>query len=220
MASREAQEAIECISTLSKASSVLSPHKTWEVGLACEVGKEVLRRVARQLIEDAEGAPVLSSKSCDGTPLVVAHRGSSTLTSGKKVRTQGRECCEFLVKNQFLRTKDSDGKWKTAVLLGEPVNLIFGKSVNAIIQASLKDWDRVRDLGHMGCAIEHYVFDRAGITALERNMRQWHQRHARIFAREPVDRIPELLELSEFVVITPCAMHDAHNAFRWGFWQR
>ena len=31
------------------------------------------------------------------------------------------------------------------------------------------------------------------------------------------DHIAAGLALTEFIAIPPCAMHDAHNAFRWGF---
>ena len=55
--SKRDHPAVDLVQTLSKASSVLDPQKTWEVGLACEVGKEVMLRSARALIEDAAGGP-------------------------------------------------------------------------------------------------------------------------------------------------------------------
>ena len=70
----------------------------------------------------------------------------------------------------------------------------------------------------MGCIVEHYCWDRAGITALEREVREWH-------LTQPVppdsDEFgPGVQELLEFVVITPCALHDGQNAFRWGLLSR
>ena len=38
-----------------------------------------------------------------------------------------------------------------------------------------EDWKRLRDLGHWGCSVEHYVFDRAGLVTLDRMIRQWHE---------------------------------------------
>ena len=107
--------------------------------------------------------------------------------------------------------------WKTAVLLAEPSVLLFGKGVNAILQSSLKEWVRVRELGHRGPVIEHYVWDRAGITALERNIRQWHMLRSAMTDQPGEDYTAADLALTEFIIVTPCAMHDAHNAFRWGF---
>ena len=179
----------------------------------------MLLRSARELVQEADGQAILSSKSCDGTPMKVAMRSSRQLPSGKKVAVGGRSAHEFLVKNQFLRTRHPTKGWDTRVILAEPVSLEYGKGVNAILQASWKDWQGLRALGHKGCAVEHFVWDRAGITALERGVRQVHAKQATMVREDglPAHLSADLLALTEFVVITPCAMHDAHNAFRWGF---
>ena len=55
-----------------------------------------------------------------------------------------------------------------------------------------------------------------GLTALERFMRQIHK--AEQVARHemnPGDPVNVLLDLLEIIVVTPCAAHDVHNAFRW-----
>ena len=125
---------------------------------------------------------------------------------------------EFLVQNQFLRTRHPIKGWETRVLLAEPIALAHGKSVNAILQASMKYWKWLRGMGHRGCVVEHFVWDRAGISALERGVRQMcKQRSSLVLPDIPAHLSAELLALTEFVVVTPCAMHDAHNAFRWGF---
>ena len=218
MGSPEAQEAVRRIQTLSKASACLDSSQTWNVAVACEAGKEVLLRGAKKLVEDAAGAPVLSSKACDGTHICVAHRSSHRMPSGKKVRVSGRMGQEFLVKTQFLRSHFVSDGWRTCVLLSEPTRMAHGKSANAVLQASLKDWRTLRELGHVGCAVEHYAWDRAGITALERNTRQWHeQQKAQQDHLCTESRNADDLALTEFVVVTACAMHDCHNALRWSF---
>eukprot|EP00974_Lingulodinium_polyedra_P103391 10011132-Lingulodinium_polyedra.AAC.1 len=71
-------------------------------------------------------------------------------------------------------------------------------------------------MGHAGPAIEHYCFDRLGITVLERYFRQSHQHGAEHYghlARGATTH--DLLKKTEYVVVTPCADHDARNAFRW-----
>ena len=73
------------------------------------------------------------------------------------------------------------------------------------------------NLGHGGCAIGHYVWGRASISALERQARQLHAQRNAGYASLLPDSPPYFIHLSDFVVVTPCALHDCHNAFRWSF---
>ena len=116
---------------------------------ACEVAKEVLRRGAVDLVQEAGGMPMISSKSCDGTPITVKHRSTHVLPGGKKVKWSGLQCNEFLVSNQFLRVDlggGGDGV-KTRVLLAEPTPLLHGKTATAILVASRQHWQRLREFG-------------------------------------------------------------------------
>ena len=124
--------------------------------LACEVVKETLLRGAQALVEEAAGRPVLSSKSCDDTPITVAHRTAHQQPGGDKVRKTAKQGREFLVASQFVRAKlgGADGM-KTKVLLGEPTPLTHGKTVPALLLACRQHWRSLRSLGHFGCAIEH-----------------------------------------------------------------
>ena len=121
-----------------------------------------------------------------------------------------------MVTNQFLRTRLHSGAdgIRTKVLLAEPCPLKHGKTCPAILAACREHWQRLRDMGHFGCAVEHYCWDRFGITALEQQTRQWHAMQP--MPAPPAHIDPEVLRLSEFVCITPCALHDAHNALKWG----
>ena len=66
----------------------------------------------------------------------------------------------------------------------------------------------------MGCCIEHYCWDRASIVALDRETRKWHlEQH---LPPLPALITPAIAKLTEFVLVTPCALHDSQNAFRWG----
>ena len=124
---------------------------------------------------ESAGMPLLSSKSCDGTPVNVKQRTRHTLPTGLKVLGYGRAGHEFLVKMQFLRSLSVTGTAKTAVLMEEATSLKYGKAVPAIAGASMKGWVSVRHVGHLGASIEHYAWDRFGIQGLERFARQWHQ---------------------------------------------
>ena len=52
------------------------------------------------------------------------------------------------------------------MLLAEAIPL-ESKSHLAILGAARKSWVTVRSLGHRGCAVDHYVWDRAGFSASE-----------------------------------------------------
>ena len=193
----------------------MDPTQRREIDVVCEAGKAVLLRGVQDLVEDANGMPMLTSKSCDGTPMSLVHRSKRTLPSGTAVRTQGRQGAEWFVKNQFVRARTPAGDWVTRVLLSEPVSLSYGKSVPAVLGACFKDWKRLRSMGHWGCSIEHYVFDRAGFSAMDRMIRQWHEEIP--FENVPTHFSVDVARLTEFTLITPCALHDSQNAFKWGF---
>ena len=174
MAVPSAHPIIDVIHSLTKPGDSVDPRRRFEIDVCCEAGKAVLKRGVEDLIADACSFPILTSKSADGTPMSLVHRSKRLLPSGAAVRTQGRQGTEWLVKNQFVRTRTPGGEWITRALLSEPVSLVHGKSVPAVLGVCFKDWARLRDLGHWGCSVEHYVFDRAGFSALNRLVRQWH----------------------------------------------
>ena len=205
----------EVIMRMGKASVFLTDNeRRFEIGVACEVAKDTLLRSARQLVDGAGGRPVLTSKSCDGTPITVTHRSVFEQPGGKKIRTTGRQCMEFLVQNQFLRTDMGSDGMQTSVLLSEPTPLTQGKSVGAILGASRENWWTLRQLGHKGISVEHYCWDRFSITSLDRETRLWHD-------GQPLPELPpyittEVASLMELAVMTPYALHDAQTRLQVG----
>ena len=139
------------------------------------------------------------------------------LPSGQEVRSSGLAASEFLVKLQWVRALHPDGSHETGVLLQEAQPLIHGKKVPDIVAACTKDWKTLRNCGHRGIALEHYVCDRAGYTALERFFRRYHQELQGGWAALGDEPGPSLadLQLGEIVVCTPCALRDCHTGFRW-----
>ena len=101
MASSTDVTSTDAIALLQKvaASGCLHMQDARDAARACEVGKAVLRVAAAELVAAAHGAPILNSKSADGTPINVVVRYKSVLPSGAKVRRYGRAGEEFLVKN-------------------------------------------------------------------------------------------------------------------------
>ena len=119
-----------------------------------------------------------------------------------------------MVKNQFLRTL-MPGRAVARVLLRAPQLLSNGKSARAIFETCKKHWRSLREMGHAGCAVEHYCYDRCGLIAHERLWRQWHAESSRSFGSLCEHATPEVLRLTEFFVFTACAAHDAQSSFRW-----
>ena len=167
-----AQSAIARLRILAQPSVVIDSDEGREAAIACEAATEVMRRSAFEMINSAGGLPILSSKSCDGTPMRVVHRSHRNLPSGKSVATQGRQGVEFLVSNQFVRAWLPGYGWVTKVILAEPIPLTHGKTVPAILGAARRDWVTLRSQGHTGISLEHYVWDRLSIKSLERMSRQ------------------------------------------------
>ena len=118
-------EAVGLIKGFSKPSAVLSDSDRKKVGMACEAAKQVMRECVMGFVREMEGVPLMTSKSCDGTPLRLVKRESTTLPSGKRVNSQGKEGSE--VNNQFVRGLSASGKWVTKVMLSEGTQLQFGK---------------------------------------------------------------------------------------------
>ena len=143
---------------------------------------------------------------------VCVHRGK--YASGRTLARSGHAGAEFLLKVQFLRGHLPRGA-VTKVLIPDPQKLAHGKTAPRIFEACLKDWVTLRSLGHKGCAVEHYCYDRAGIDAQERLWRQWHAENAASFEVHRGDVSLHHFRLSEFILVTACAAHDCQSAFRW-----
>ena len=212
--SPSAQSAVCTLQTLGRASGMLGNADSYQVARVCEATKEVLVHRAKQLVVASLGSPILSSKSCDGTPVRAVHYTSFKLPGLKRQKTHGKEGREVLVANQFVRYRDAGEGWCTAALLSEPVPLTLGKEVPMVLAAARRTWVSLRSLGAGHCIVEHYCWDRAGIAALEQQCRQWHLSQP---IPECVIAEPGIREHLEFVVVTPCALHDSQNAFRWAF---
>eukprot|EP00969_Alexandrium_andersonii_P212828 9397502-Alexandrium_andersonii.AAC.1 len=67
-----------------------------DIARSCAVGKEVLEKAFQALVAEADGMPILTTKSADGAPISVVKRVVGHLPSGKRVRRSGKECQEFL----------------------------------------------------------------------------------------------------------------------------
>ena len=161
--SAELDLAREVIGRLGRASGFLDRDESrTELKLGCEVAKETLSRGVQSLVEPAGQRPMLTSKSCDGTPITIVHRETRYQPSGRAVRSEGNQCVEFLVQNQFVRCQLGPNDWHTKILLSEPTPLWRGKAIPAILAAARRDLKTLRALGHVGCAVDHDCWNRIG----------------------------------------------------------
>ena len=198
-----------------QASGKLSKDDLFELDVCCEAAKECMQASCTDLLKQAQGLAILNSKSSDGTPMSVQRRTSWSLHSMRHVRTSNKEAVDFLVKNQFVRVRIGSN-WHTRAVLQEAMPLSNGKSVPAIQGCQLRDWRTLRQVGHAGPSVEHYAFDRCGFTAMERFLRQWHQHWPTKHDLPKSDFYSAaVMEDLEFVVFTPCALHDTQNSFKW-----
>ena len=111
-----------------------------------------------------------------GHLLRVSHRHRYQLPGSNKSSTRtGKEGAEFLLKNQLLRCLHPAGDLAHA-LIQDAVPLKHGKSCAAQFTVCARDWKSLRQMGHVGCAVEHFCWDRQGITMHERLWRQWYAR--------------------------------------------
>ena len=150
-------------------------------------------------------------------PMPTAHQWSSSNITrrGKVVHRKAKQTEEFLVRNQFVRCILPDGRVETRVVVHDPVHLKHQKSAHAIVEVLRRDWETGRQLGHVGCAVASYKFDRLVLTALERIWRKVHAADAPCHDGLSLGLPTDVFRLTQFVIVGGCAAHDVHNAFRW-----
>jgi hypothetical protein len=205
--------AAEVIQHYAKASASLSREEVRQVQRICEISKQVSKDSIARCIDASEHRPILHSCSADGTPIQVSLEVQQHLPNGRIIRRAGKAAHEFLVGNQFARYLDEYGKAHTSIGVRDPIPLTEGKGHLAIFSACRSMWGTCRQLGHRGGVVEHYSFDRCGYSALRQRMWQFHTLLQDQWGSGT--NPSSLLALLEWVVFTPCALHDSQNAFKW-----
>ena len=209
-----ASSMFETIRKYSQTSASVPKDDTNGVFKLCICLKDFLKQNARDLVQDAADLPVLCSYSSDGTPIRTTMRITAALGKGTR-RREGKATHEYLMQLAFYRSLDLGGDSKTAVVMTGPVPLTHGKSSNAIFACGRSFFKTLREDGHQGIAIHHYSFDRAGYESLLRLFKGLHATLAPTYGDAGNPGSATLLDLMEWVVGTPCALHDGHNALKW-----
>ena len=68
------------------------------LNIICEAAKETMARKSQDMVNANINIPMMTSKSCDGTPMNTLHKTIVKLPRGKRVISSGRSANEFLVK--------------------------------------------------------------------------------------------------------------------------
>lgn len=206
--------ATELISKCAKAGGSLTKDELRSCNRVAEIMKEVCRQSTARLVAASQGAPVMQSCAADGTPIQVSVQCQQSLPSGRAVKIAGKCAHEFLIANSFVRMHTETGDAKTVATIRDPIPLTSGKGTLQISAASRSTWCTLRQLGHRGGVVQHYCWDRCGFTALRRRTLQFHTLLREQWSlEEGLDST--VLWLLEWIICTPCAVHDSHNAFKW-----
>ena len=211
----DTDDAVAFIEFMARPTQSLSRADAYNVDQLCEVAKQVCRNATARLVAQADHEPCMQSSSADGTPIQVSQQIALKLPSGRLVRRSGKSSHEFLVAAQFTRHASCNGTVRTSFNTSDPVPLTDGKAADRIWEACRARWRSLRQLGHRGGAIQHYTFDRCGFAKLARRANQWHSLLEDQWAGDD-ESLNHFLPLLEWVVATPCALHDVQNAFKWG----
>ena len=193
----------------------VSAESTREVALlarVAEVGKELLRSRAEQLIRRSDGAPLLVSYAADGTPIQTSISQYAS-HGAAKVRRIGKGTEEYYIQQAWYVYRDPHGHLQKSVVLSDPLPLTRGKRLPALLACALDFLQQPRSLSHEGVVIYHYAFDRGLYEGLTRLLRQWHMDDAS--TREATPHMRQVLYYLDWVMPTACALHGAHLGFRW-----
>ena len=204
---------------LAKAGTDLDVADTRLAHQTAEIGKATMRFTVAAFVTACAGTPPACSTSSDGTPIAVKCTAVGEVPSGSLVRT-GRESHEFLVSHSLYRGHNqTSDELENRMIVNDAQPLTWGKSTPAQFEAMILGSKSLRQLGHTGIAVEHYIWDSAGIGALSRQCKQWHSFMAECWGDEScAGTCADMLWLLEWIFVGPCAAHIAQTAFEWGLW--
>ena len=195
--------------------TVLSREETGEALKLAEGLKLHLEEQAAALIQRCGEQPLVVSYSSDGTPLLLQNVTTSRLPSGAVLRRAGKRRVEFLLQRGVLVSKDINGVAEAAHVLQDPIAMSDGKKAPHLFKAYTQFMPNPRTLGASGIVIFHYSFDRAMFEPLMRMVTGRHSLQYDPAFNDDIDDNAGLLQLSDWIVGTACAMHDTHNALKW-----
>ena len=203
------------ITAFAQASKTLKPSEVLQSHQLAHCCEEFLALHEAELIQSCPGAPIVQHLSADGTPVQLQHATTAQLPGSKKTST-GKHTQEYLLCLCFTRYTTIDGSVHTGVRFIHPVPLTNGKGHLPVFATIRDTFKTLRESGHKGIAIQGYTFDRA-LFGVHKLFYQLHKYLAPQYAGAEGEPW-EWLDLLEWVVATPCAVHDTHNGLKWALY--
>ena len=135
-----AERSVCLLQSLGKASGFLDSPDTSLVAVACEASKEMLVRRAQAMVQASLASPLLSSKSCDGTPIrsTFCWCGASCHLARRSGLAASR------VKNSWFRISSSEPStlWRVGQLVACSPSLC-----HSLIRQHRRSWRLLGELG-------------------------------------------------------------------------
>ena len=183
---------LECLS-FCRVGQPLDNKAMARVEQVVEALKAHLQSKVAMFLEKHRHHPVLVSYASDATPLLVTSTSSMSSLSMGTTRRSGRTLIEFLMQSTFYKAKNALGDMEMTDFLPP-----------------------LRHRGHKGICVQHMSADRLVFGSLDRHLRG--RQVAYYDPRHGPDHGPEapMLQNTDWMLSTPCAVHDAHNGLKWG----
>ena len=200
-----------------KASRVLDKHEAEQCAQLCELAKAYLLERAKSFVSKGQGGALLLSYQSDSTPLLAKATFVARHASGQAVVRKAGRAVELLLERVFLKRLTPTGEAVVETFFRDPLPLDNGKGSWQCFSAACSHFPMLKKLGHQGISVSHYCFDRALFSSLDRLMRQRHVLYHKVAAAGGASTgLDALSDLTDWVVSTGCANHDAQNALKWG----
>ena len=198
-----------------RAQKVLTRSEAEHCAQLCNAAWVLMLQNAKELVLEAGDSPVLYTYGSDATPIIATTTVQFKVGDLVHSRRAGHPE-EYLVQRGFVKCYGPGEQVSVRGLFKPPVPLTEGKSAWHAFTAMTELFPMIRRVPFKGLIVSHYTFDRALFSSLERKARQRHQLYYERQADGPErSGAAALAELTDWVVSTPCACHDAHNALKW-----
>ena len=167
---------------------------------------------ARRLVEQCQHDPILHHYSSDATGYIT--RTISMGSGQEKLQRTAREYHEYLCERSFFLSRDRYGKETATVLLRPPRSLMLGKRSWHMFTSMEEHAPMLKVWGHQGIAVSAYGFDRGAMDGLHPLVFGRHQEADLRLDAARTGGEPSAV-LTDWVVVTGCAAHDAQNSLKW-----
>lgn len=213
--SRPAESVEDLVVRLSSPHQCLSVADADGLGNLVEVCKAFMLKRAKNFVASAENRPLLLTYGSDGTPMMTREHWRHKSSGSLSVHRHGGSSHEYLIQRAFFAYR-KDGALCMCTLFTEPLPLVNGKAAEQIFACGRTFFPTLRGCGHMGLALSHMCFDRAGFSALARLFKQFHAvTYEPGFLPFEDDGQRSLAQATDWFLPTPCCNHDAHNSLKW-----